>query len=109
MCQLKTNRSQQLICVFVFAYADCWFSHVAAHILCRYMYNEIATRQRPFDSYGGGAGRKKYLGQVKFYRTYCIIYKRQDRVASEKKMSRPENIFQPSFPPPPHKNQMVAS
>ena len=23
----------KLICVFVFAYADCWFSHAAAHIL----------------------------------------------------------------------------
>ena len=23
----------QLICTFVFAYADCWFSHAAAHIL----------------------------------------------------------------------------
>ena len=23
----------KLICVFVFAYADCWFSHVAAHEL----------------------------------------------------------------------------
>ena len=23
----------KLICVFVFAYADCWFSHGAAHIL----------------------------------------------------------------------------
>ena len=23
----------KLICVFVFAYADCWFSHEAAHIL----------------------------------------------------------------------------
>ena len=22
----------KLICVFVFAHADCWFSHVAAHI-----------------------------------------------------------------------------
>ena len=22
----------KLICVFVFAYADCWFSHVTAHI-----------------------------------------------------------------------------
>ena len=22
----------KLICVFVFAYADCWFSHEAAHI-----------------------------------------------------------------------------
>ena len=22
----------KLICMFVFAYADCWFSHVAAHI-----------------------------------------------------------------------------
>ena len=23
----------KLICVFVFAYADCWFSHEAAHII----------------------------------------------------------------------------
>ena len=23
----------KLICAFVFAYADCWFSHVAAHLL----------------------------------------------------------------------------
>ena len=23
----------KLICVFVFAYADCWFSHEAAHML----------------------------------------------------------------------------
>ena len=23
----------KLICVFVFAYADCWFSHEAAHFL----------------------------------------------------------------------------
>ena len=23
----------KLICVFVFAYADCWFSHVAAQML----------------------------------------------------------------------------
>ena len=22
----------QLICAFVFAYADCWFSHAAAHV-----------------------------------------------------------------------------
>ena len=25
----------KLICVFVFAYADCWFSHGAAHFLSR--------------------------------------------------------------------------
>ena len=24
----------KLICAFVFAYADCWFSHVAAQIFC---------------------------------------------------------------------------
>ena len=64
------------------------------------LHNEIATRVRRFDFYGGGAGRKKYLGQVIFCRTYCIIYKRQYRVTSEKKMSRPENIFQPSSPSP---------
>ena len=26
----------KLICVFVFAYAKCWFSHDAAHILIHY-------------------------------------------------------------------------
>ena len=32
----------KLICVFVFAYADCWFSHEAAHIfLC-----QMASRER---------------------------------------------------------------
>ena len=25
----------QLICVFVFAYANCWFSHEAAHVKFR--------------------------------------------------------------------------
>ena len=37
------------------------------------LHNEIATRERPFDFYG--VGKEKYLGQVKFYRTYCTIYK----------------------------------
>ena len=27
----------KLICAFVFADADCWFSHAVAHILCRYI------------------------------------------------------------------------
>ena len=28
----------KLICVFVFAYANCWFSHAAAHIyICTYL------------------------------------------------------------------------
>ena len=27
----------KLICVFVFAYADCWFSHEAAQIFRKYM------------------------------------------------------------------------
>ena len=27
----------KLICAFVFAYADCWFSHAAAHILCTFV------------------------------------------------------------------------
>ena len=31
--QLRCYREADLICVFAFAYADCWFSHGAAHIL----------------------------------------------------------------------------
>ena len=38
ICAAKTKTliscavTAQLICVFVFAYADCWFSHAGAHI-----------------------------------------------------------------------------
>ena len=31
----------KLICAFVFAYADCWFSHEAAHILIKNFNIEI--------------------------------------------------------------------
>ena len=31
----------KLICVFVFAYADCWFSHEAAHILAHFCRQDI--------------------------------------------------------------------
>ena len=30
--QLRGYRAAKLICVFVFAFADCWFSHEAAQI-----------------------------------------------------------------------------
>ena len=35
----------KLICVFVFAYADCWFSHGAAHIvgLCQTWLETLKT------------------------------------------------------------------
>ena len=31
--QISFAVTAKLICVFVFAYADCWFSHAVAHIL----------------------------------------------------------------------------
>ena len=32
----------KLICVFVFAYANCWFSHEAAHLInCLYIFSLI--------------------------------------------------------------------
>ena len=31
----------KLICAFVFAYADCWFSHKAAHITCCHEKNYV--------------------------------------------------------------------
>ena len=32
-CPCSENKgANQLICAFVFAHADCWFSHAAAHI-----------------------------------------------------------------------------
>ena len=30
----NARKKAKLICVFVFAYADCWFSHEEAHICC---------------------------------------------------------------------------
>ena len=65
MCQLETNL-RELTSVFVFVYAYCWFSHVAPNILCPYT---MRVSQGSLGSGGGGAGRKKYQGQVKFYRT----------------------------------------
>ena len=32
----------KLICAFVFAYADCWFSHGVAHMLTKFL---IVTKQ----------------------------------------------------------------
>ena len=35
----------KLICAFVFAYADCWFSHAAAHMeLDPYVKSHLETR-----------------------------------------------------------------
>ena len=34
------SESSKLICVFVFAYADCWFSHEAAHIVYKFYENQ---------------------------------------------------------------------
>ena len=31
----------KLICAFVFAYADCWFSHAAAHIIISAIFHQI--------------------------------------------------------------------
>ena len=39
------NKGAKLICVFVFAYAKCWFSHAAAHIMTRILaLNSEVTR-----------------------------------------------------------------
>ena len=42
--QLRGYRDQltaKLICVFVFAFADCWFSHEAAQMSQKVLYNPI--------------------------------------------------------------------
>ena len=33
----------KLICVFVFAYADCWFSHEAAHFFYQFFWHLMGT------------------------------------------------------------------
>ena len=33
-CTIRVSKTKaKLICAFVFAYADCWFSHAAAHLV----------------------------------------------------------------------------
>ena len=32
-CTIRVAKTKALICTFVFAYADCWYSHAAAHLI----------------------------------------------------------------------------
>ena len=32
--QLRSNCAAKLICALIFAYANCWFSHEAAQMIC---------------------------------------------------------------------------
>ena len=44
----------KLICVFVFAYADCWFSHEAAHLfiyLFIYLFTEAIGKRCAMSTY----------------------------------------------------------
>ena len=40
----------KLICVFVFAYAECWFSHAAAQLVFLPLYEPGDPRSNPFFS-----------------------------------------------------------
>ena len=61
MYQLKTNHLRQLISVFVFAYADRWFSHVAAHILCPYTMGLPQESDHLLFRVGGGGLEEKNI------------------------------------------------
>ena len=39
--QISFAVTAKLICTFVFAYADCWFSHAAAHIVAHTVTSEL--------------------------------------------------------------------
>ena len=50
MCTIRVAKTKalisfavtaKLICVFVFAYADCWFSHEAAHLFKLLLLNDL--------------------------------------------------------------------
>ena len=48
----------KLICVFVFAYADCWFSHEAAHLLYKYLVVFISNHSHDlYQKYKSGIGK----------------------------------------------------
>ena len=51
MCTIRVAKTKalisfavtaKLICVFVFAYADCWFSHGVAHILSNICHLDVS-------------------------------------------------------------------
>ena len=39
-CAFRIAKAKELICVFVFAYANCWFSHEAAQLLVELYMNK---------------------------------------------------------------------
>ena len=55
----------KLICVFVFAYADCWFSHEVAHISLQYQRSFKHFKQkavlRERSSFPAKEGRLEFL------------------------------------------------
>ena len=85
----------QLICVFVFAFANCWFSHAAAHfnVICSclsinpfkqshesYVFQLIGFRFRVFLCYDWRNVSFLYIDQLLFkvydvlYRTFLTFY-----------------------------------
>ena len=44
------DADRELICAFVFAYADCWFSHEAAHML-HYGYTKSVKEHSSYKRY----------------------------------------------------------
>ena len=55
--QLRGYRAK-LICVFGFAYADCWFSHEAAHFLS---HDSMGSNRMGWGGGGGGRNCSKLL------------------------------------------------
>ena len=59
----------KLICVFVFAYADCWFSREAAHLFCN-MHN--AVRLSILSTYFRANFRSKFGQVIRYLLCYLI-------------------------------------
>ena len=67
------------------------------------LHNEIATRERPFDFYGGGAGRKKISRTLRINSIVHIVLYTKDRTASRvKKYVQARKHLPAQLPPPPH-------
>ena len=58
-CTISVAKTIALICVFVFAYAKCWFSHDAAHMLtsspplARFFGSDVIARKPTLQPEGG--------------------------------------------------------
>ena len=75
------TETAKLICAFVFAYADCWFSHAAAHIVSR------------MSSYFPNTWPLSYLNLTKNMKTYIRRQQHKNFLNTKTKQKEPPQKY----------------